>query len=275
MNAQLDRMAEEGEGWLRSLGYRAEARTVGKLLGEETPDFRTRLPHKTAATRAGLGWIGKCALLVTEQYGSGIRLSTILTDAPLEVGVPVEASRCGGCTACQSVCPPPGDHRQQLGGWGRPERACADCRLPRGGEGYRRRKARQTDHPLRPLHRRLPLHPAGTRPCRQTGRIAAVPFAMRAGIRRTMPEDQDQKIKGEPGATFNESGRRKREDDTGYDCRDRDAAGEGGVGGDPAVGAAGEDDRGAGIPADVRAFARDAARLCRAVWAGLRRRGGH
>ena len=106
MNAQLDRMAEEGEGWLRSLGYRAEARTVGKLLGEETPDFRTRLPHKTAAPRAGLGWIGTCALLVTEQYGSGIRLSSILTDAPLAVGVPVEASRCGGCTACQSVCPP-------------------------------------------------------------------------------------------------------------------------------------------------------------------------
>ena len=106
MNAQLNRMAEESEALLKELGYRAEARTVGKLLLEETPDFRTRLPHKTAATRAGLGWIGKCALLVNEEYGSGIRLSTVLTDAPLEVGKPVEASRCGSCKACQSVCPP-------------------------------------------------------------------------------------------------------------------------------------------------------------------------
>lgn len=30
----------------------------------------TILPHKTVATRAGIGWIGKCALLVTEKYGS-------------------------------------------------------------------------------------------------------------------------------------------------------------------------------------------------------------
>ncbi|MDD3714998.1 MAG: epoxyqueuosine reductase, partial [Atribacterota bacterium] len=33
----------------------------------------TFLPHKTIATRAGLGWIGKSALLTTKHYGSAIR----------------------------------------------------------------------------------------------------------------------------------------------------------------------------------------------------------
>lgn len=62
-------------------------------------------PHKTAATRAGLGWIGKCALLVTREYGSALRMCTILTDAPLPVGVPVEQSFCGECDKCLLACP--------------------------------------------------------------------------------------------------------------------------------------------------------------------------
>lgn len=61
--------------------------------------------HKTAATRAGLGWIGKCALLVTREYGSAVRLVTVLTDGNLTAGEPVEVSRCGACTLCVEQCP--------------------------------------------------------------------------------------------------------------------------------------------------------------------------
>ena len=53
------------------------------------------LPHKTVATRAGIGWIGKCALLVTEKYGSAIRLTTVLTDMDLETDQPINGSKCG------------------------------------------------------------------------------------------------------------------------------------------------------------------------------------
>lgn len=66
---------------------------------------RTELPHKTVATRAGIGWIGKSALLVTEEYGSAIRLTSILTNATLEVGRPVNISRCGDCQICKNACP--------------------------------------------------------------------------------------------------------------------------------------------------------------------------
>jgi epoxyqueuosine reductase QueG len=63
------------------------------------------LPFKTVATRAGLGWIGKCATLVTREYGNAIRLFAVLTNARLDVGTPVDTSHCGECTACVKVCP--------------------------------------------------------------------------------------------------------------------------------------------------------------------------
>lgn len=62
-------------------------------------------PHKTAATRAGLGWVGKNALFVSPDFGCGLRLASVLTNAVFSVGVPTKASRCRACRACQNVCP--------------------------------------------------------------------------------------------------------------------------------------------------------------------------
>ena len=104
VNALLDRLGEDAAGLLRRRRFSAAAgRATVDELDLET--LATPLPHKTVATRAGLGWIGKCALLVTESYGSAVRLNTVLTDAPLPVGTPVEESRCGKCTACVEACP--------------------------------------------------------------------------------------------------------------------------------------------------------------------------
>lgn len=64
-----------------------------------------RLPHKTVATRAGLGWIGKCALLITREFGPAVRITSVLTDAPLPAAAPVDASSCGKCTDCVAKCP--------------------------------------------------------------------------------------------------------------------------------------------------------------------------
>ncbi len=63
------------------------------------------LPHKTVATKAALGWIGKSALLITKKYGPAIRLATVLTDADLDTAEPIEQSMCGDCRDCVDHCP--------------------------------------------------------------------------------------------------------------------------------------------------------------------------
>jgi epoxyqueuosine reductase QueG len=61
--------------------------------------------HKTAATQAGLGWIGKTAVFVSARFGPAVRLTTVFTDAPLAPGTPVTESRCGRCRVCVDACP--------------------------------------------------------------------------------------------------------------------------------------------------------------------------
>jgi len=104
VNAIIDELAAGAAELLRTCGHHAAARTatVDKIDPEMKP---VELPHKTVAMRAGLGWIGTSALLVTERYGSAVRLGTVLTDAPLPLAEPLTASRCGDCTACVEVCP--------------------------------------------------------------------------------------------------------------------------------------------------------------------------
>jgi epoxyqueuosine reductase QueG len=67
-----------------------------------TPDFS----HKMAATCAGLGWIGKTALLVTETFGPRLRLATVLLSEPLpRLAESVTESQCGRCALCVEQCP--------------------------------------------------------------------------------------------------------------------------------------------------------------------------
>ncbi len=103
-NMLLDRLSDEGAKFLHGCIHHAVAlsTTAAEL---DKANLTTPLPHKTTATLAGIGWIGKSALLVTEAYGTAVRYTTILTDAPLPVGEPITESRCGGCQACVEVCP--------------------------------------------------------------------------------------------------------------------------------------------------------------------------
>lgn len=104
LSEKLDRLVTLGADALKMLGYEAIAQTTD-FVGKTETEYASLLPHKTVATRAGLGWIGKNALLVTKQYGSMIRLSSILTNAPLKTAQPVNQSRCGNCMVCSNACP--------------------------------------------------------------------------------------------------------------------------------------------------------------------------
>jgi epoxyqueuosine reductase len=103
-NAHLSRVAEEAAEFLRQRGHSAEP-LASTGVGVNPDTLSTRLPHKTVATKAGLGWVGKCALLITEGYGAAIRFCSVLTDADLPLAEPITESRCGQCTECMKVCP--------------------------------------------------------------------------------------------------------------------------------------------------------------------------
>jgi len=104
LNERLDMLVALGAEALQMLGYGAIAQTRAHVgTGEDI--LYTTLPHETVATRAGIGWIGKSALLVTEQLGSLVRISSILTDAPLETVAPINQSKCGDCMICTNACP--------------------------------------------------------------------------------------------------------------------------------------------------------------------------
>jgi len=61
---------------------------------------------KYAAVHAGLGWIGKNDVVVTEKYGPRVRLSAILIDSEFIYGQKITKSNCpDSCRKCVEACP--------------------------------------------------------------------------------------------------------------------------------------------------------------------------
>jgi epoxyqueuosine reductase len=56
------------------------------------------------AKNAGLGWIGKNAILINPEAGSFVFLGEVIIDKELVYDVPVE-EQCGSCTLCMEACP--------------------------------------------------------------------------------------------------------------------------------------------------------------------------
>jgi epoxyqueuosine reductase QueG len=61
---------------------------------------------KEAAALAGVGPIGKNNLLITNRFGSQVRLRALVTTAPLICGEPISESKyCKECNICIESCP--------------------------------------------------------------------------------------------------------------------------------------------------------------------------
>ena len=84
-------------------GFRARALAASDRT--DPVNIKGDFPHKTAATLAGLGWIGRHCQLITRYFGPWVRLGTVFTDMGLSCGPPVERSFCGTCTRCVDACP--------------------------------------------------------------------------------------------------------------------------------------------------------------------------
>jgi epoxyqueuosine reductase QueG len=88
---------------IKGRGYRAQALAASERT--DPVNIKGDFPQKTAATRAGLGWIGRHCQLITRKFGSWVRLGTVFTDMELPSGPPSERSYCGTCTRCVEACP--------------------------------------------------------------------------------------------------------------------------------------------------------------------------
>ena len=103
-NALLDNIGFRLARALEKHGFTALPVAASQSLGKNNP-YRGLVAHKTAAVLSGLGFVGKSGLFLSTEYGSKVRLATILTDCPVQSERPVIENGCGNCTVCQKACP--------------------------------------------------------------------------------------------------------------------------------------------------------------------------
>lgn len=101
-NRLLDEVAFRTALRLEKDGFQSLPIPASQVLDWES--LSGAVSHKAVARMAGLGWQGKNLLLITPEYGSRVRLVTVLTKAPLEADSPMK-NRCGTCDKCQEACP--------------------------------------------------------------------------------------------------------------------------------------------------------------------------
>jgi len=102
INQRLDLLASQVASALQRAGHRVLPVPASQIVDDVT--LAGAFSHKLAAHLAGLGWIGRSCLLVTPTAGPRVRWSTVLTDAPLATGTPLDV-RCGSCRQCVETCP--------------------------------------------------------------------------------------------------------------------------------------------------------------------------
>lgn len=102
LNWALDRVALELSTHIENMGFSAMPIPASSIVDWEKQ--RGHFSHRHAAIHAGLAWMGKNGLAVTERYGSQVRWVSILTDLPLECGQRIDRG-CGNCRACFAICP--------------------------------------------------------------------------------------------------------------------------------------------------------------------------
>lgn len=103
VNAALNQMALFAATYMDRLGYKAMMIPASQSSVEDP--YKGAFPHKTAAVLSGSGFIGKSGLFISEEFGGRVRLSTVLTSAPLKAEKEIVESKCKNCTKCFDACP--------------------------------------------------------------------------------------------------------------------------------------------------------------------------
>ena len=125
LNLLLDQTALKLTLAIQETGYNALPIPASQIIDWEKQT--AHLSHKMIALRAGIGWIGRNNLLVHPEFGSKIRLATILTNMPFKTDNPppphppvvkggqggfiegmdglLGEENCRSCRKCIEICP--------------------------------------------------------------------------------------------------------------------------------------------------------------------------
>lgn len=87
---------------IQERGYNALPIPASQIIDWEKQT--AHLSHKMIALRAGIGFIGRNNLLVHPEYGSKIRIASVLTDMSLKTDEAIKEG-CNGCKRCIDACP--------------------------------------------------------------------------------------------------------------------------------------------------------------------------
>ena len=103
VNRCINEIAEMLSAEIKNKGHRAQPLAASDRT--DRAGIKGDFPHKTAATRAGLGWIGRHCQLITRKYGPWVRLGTVFTAMELPLGPPLKRNFSGRCSRCVDTCP--------------------------------------------------------------------------------------------------------------------------------------------------------------------------
>jgi len=103
VNRQINEFAAALAIEIQNNGFRSMP--LAASVRSDEIQIKGDFPHKTAATRAGIGWIGRHCQLITRPFGSWVRLGTVFTDLDLSCGPALERNHCGRCKRCVEACP--------------------------------------------------------------------------------------------------------------------------------------------------------------------------
>lgn len=89
-----------------------QLRGLESLLGRIAPGTKSwryvdtgPFSDRSLAAQAGLGWIGKNAMLIDPEIGSYVFIGTLVTSLEHDLDVAEITDRCGDCTRCIDACP--------------------------------------------------------------------------------------------------------------------------------------------------------------------------
>ena len=104
VNNQINELSAALAAEIKLRGFRSKSLPASDRT--DKVNIKGDFPHKTAATRAGVGWVGRHCQLITRPFGPWVRLGTVFTDIEIPCGPPIERDFCGRCMLCVEACPP-------------------------------------------------------------------------------------------------------------------------------------------------------------------------